>query len=248
MRHRTSGRGKREEPRDLARVTWMRLLAKGARVVFGDIDPTAGAATEQELAEKYGKDNVRFLQCDAVTDGSKFEGTTLARGAVCSCTHSQYLELQLLRPWSQVVLVLLWSGWSLNFAACHGRQVFFVALYGQYLELQPAMVAGVLVLYGQYLELQLAMFAGVLVLYGQYLELQLAMVAGVLVVYGQYLELHPAMVAGVLVLYGQYLELQPASGLGCSCTLLMVSTLNCSLPCLQVFLYSMVSTLNCSLP
>ncbi|KAK3756283.1 hypothetical protein RRG08_066399 [Elysia crispata] len=48
------------------------LLAKGARVVFGDIDPTAGAATEQELAEKYGKDNVRFLQCD-VTDGSKFE-------------------------------------------------------------------------------------------------------------------------------------------------------------------------------
>ncbi|KAK3756275.1 hypothetical protein RRG08_066391 [Elysia crispata] len=48
------------------------LLAKGARVVFSDIDPTAGAATEQELAEKYGKDNVRFLQCD-VTDGSKFE-------------------------------------------------------------------------------------------------------------------------------------------------------------------------------
>ena len=43
------------------------------QVVFGDINPTAGAATEQELAEKYGKDNVRFLQCD-VTDGSKFEG------------------------------------------------------------------------------------------------------------------------------------------------------------------------------
>ena len=49
------------------------------QVVFGDIDPTAGAATEQELAEKYGKDNVRFLQCD-VTDGSKFEGKSATRG------------------------------------------------------------------------------------------------------------------------------------------------------------------------
>ena len=49
------------------------------QVVFGDIDPTAGAATEQELAEKYGKDNVRFLQCD-VTDGSKFEGMSIRRG------------------------------------------------------------------------------------------------------------------------------------------------------------------------
>ena len=49
------------------------------QVVFGDIDPTAGAATEQELAEKYGKDNVRFLQCD-VTDGSKFEGKLATSG------------------------------------------------------------------------------------------------------------------------------------------------------------------------
>ena len=47
--------------------------------MFSDIDPTAGAATEQELAEKYGKDNVRFLQCD-VTDGSKFEGKSATRG------------------------------------------------------------------------------------------------------------------------------------------------------------------------
>ena len=49
------------------------------QVVFSDIDPTAGAATEQELAEKYGKDNVRFLQCD-VTDGSKFEGKSATSG------------------------------------------------------------------------------------------------------------------------------------------------------------------------
>ncbi|GFS12024.1 15-hydroxyprostaglandin dehydrogenase [Elysia marginata] len=48
------------------------LLAKGARVVFGDINPTVGAATEKEFVEKYGKDKVKFIEFD-VTDGSKFE-------------------------------------------------------------------------------------------------------------------------------------------------------------------------------
>ncbi|GFR91000.1 15-hydroxyprostaglandin dehydrogenase [NAD+] [Elysia marginata] len=48
------------------------LLAEGARVVFGDINSTIGAATEKEFIEKYGRDRVRFIAFD-VTDGPKFE-------------------------------------------------------------------------------------------------------------------------------------------------------------------------------
>ena len=43
------------------------------QVVFGDIDPTVGAATEKEFVKKYGRDKVRYVVLD-VTDGSKFEG------------------------------------------------------------------------------------------------------------------------------------------------------------------------------
>ncbi|RUS85541.1 hypothetical protein EGW08_006684 [Elysia chlorotica] len=48
------------------------LLAAGASVVFGDINPTVGAATEQELAQKHGQAKVKFIELD-VTDGAKFE-------------------------------------------------------------------------------------------------------------------------------------------------------------------------------
>ncbi|GFS01592.1 15-hydroxyprostaglandin dehydrogenase [Elysia marginata] len=48
------------------------FLAEGGKVVFGDINATVGAATEKEFAEKYGKDNVKFIEFD-VTDGPKFE-------------------------------------------------------------------------------------------------------------------------------------------------------------------------------
>ena len=43
------------------------------QVVFGDINPTVGAATEKEFVDKYGQDKVKFLEFDA-TDGPKFEG------------------------------------------------------------------------------------------------------------------------------------------------------------------------------
>ena len=45
------------------------------QVVFGDINPRAGEATEIEFGEKYGRDRVRFIHFD-VTDGPKFEGTS----------------------------------------------------------------------------------------------------------------------------------------------------------------------------
>ncbi|GFN81548.1 15-hydroxyprostaglandin dehydrogenase [NAD(+)] [Plakobranchus ocellatus] len=50
------------------------LLAAAARVIFTDVNRTAAEATEKEFQDKYGKDNVKFIECD-VTDGPKFEET-----------------------------------------------------------------------------------------------------------------------------------------------------------------------------
>ena len=49
------------------------MTVHSVQVVFGDLNPKVGEATEKELGEKYGKDKVQFIPFD-VTNGPEFEG------------------------------------------------------------------------------------------------------------------------------------------------------------------------------
>lgn len=48
------------------------LLAKGAKVFLGDVDPKAGAETLEDFQKRFGEQNVKFTAFD-VTDLAKFE-------------------------------------------------------------------------------------------------------------------------------------------------------------------------------
>ncbi|KAI8491041.1 hypothetical protein Bbelb_310820 [Branchiostoma belcheri] len=49
------------------------LLKRGARVAMLDMKPEEGERTGQEMAEKFGLENSRFIQCD-VTAGEQLDG------------------------------------------------------------------------------------------------------------------------------------------------------------------------------
>ncbi|XP_005097429.1 15-hydroxyprostaglandin dehydrogenase [NAD(+)] isoform X2 [Aplysia californica] len=48
------------------------LLAKGAKIFLGDVDPKAGAETLEDFQKRFGEQNVKFTAFD-VTDLGKFE-------------------------------------------------------------------------------------------------------------------------------------------------------------------------------
>ncbi|XP_076465266.1 15-hydroxyprostaglandin dehydrogenase [NAD(+)]-like isoform X2 [Babylonia areolata] len=67
------------------------LLGKGARVLFCDVNPDVGKATEEELQKQYGADNVAFVQCD-VTNADQlkaaFDAAVSKFGAVEICANN----------------------------------------------------------------------------------------------------------------------------------------------------------------
>lgn len=67
------------------------LLQKGARVFFCDINSELGLSVEDELRQKYGQDNVGFMQCDVTSHDqlkAAFDGAVSQFGAVQICCNN----------------------------------------------------------------------------------------------------------------------------------------------------------------
>lgn len=82
------------------------LLAKGAKVLFCDLITDVGKATEAELQQKYGADNVIFQQCD-VTDADQlkaaFDLAVSKFGAVDICVNNAGIMDE--RIWEKMIAI-----------------------------------------------------------------------------------------------------------------------------------------------
>ncbi|KAL8615074.1 hypothetical protein ACOMHN_013608 [Nucella lapillus] len=90
----------------IGRCVTTALLEKGARVVFCDINPAVGKATEEELQKQYGADNVSFVQCD-VTDADQlkasFDAAVKKFGAVEICANNAGIMDE--RIWEKMIAI-----------------------------------------------------------------------------------------------------------------------------------------------